>query len=157
VFSIEDIINLAVQIEENAEKFFRHAATRVSNPSLGSLLHWLADEEVKHAKWFSELKHKMNRTVDESQIEDMGKELLRSALADQTFALKDMDLSEPYQIEDLLKRAIEFENDTVLFYEMLGAFVREGTNLDHLNMIIEEEKSHARLLEEFLYSEAMEN
>lgn len=157
MFSIEDIINLAVQIEENAEKFFRHAATRVSNPSLASLLHWLADEEVKHAEWFSELKQKVNFTVDKPQIEDMGKELLRSALADQTFSLKDMDISELDQTEDLLKRAIEFENDTALFYEMLGSFVGEEETSDHLNMIIEEEKSHARLLEEFLYSEAMHN
>ena len=156
MFSIVDIINLAVQIEENGAKVFRDAATKVTDSSLVSLLHWLADEEVKHAEWFSELKQKVKKTVDDSDLEDMGKAILQGALGDQTFSLKDVDFSKLGQIEDLLKRAIEFEDDTILFYEMIRSFVEEEETLNHLNTIIEEEKSHVRLLEEFLESGAME-
>lgn len=157
MFSIVDIINLAVQIEENAAKVFRDAATKVTDSSLVSLLHWLADEEVKHAEWFSELKQKVKKTVDDPDLEDMGKAILQGALGDQTFSLKDVDFSKLDQIEDLLKRAIEFEDDTILFYEMIRSFVEEEEEtLNHLNTIIEEEKSHVRLLEEFLDSGTME-
>jgi rubrerythrin len=156
MFSIEDIINLAVQIEENAAKIFRDAATKLTDSSLVSLLHWLADEEVKHAEWFSELKQKVKKTVDDPRLDDMGKAILQDALGDQTFSLKDIDFSKLDQIEDLLKRAIEFEDDTILFYEMIGSFIEEEETLNHLNTIIEEEKSHVRLLEEFLDSGTME-
>jgi rubrerythrin len=125
MFSIEDIINLAVQIEENAEKLFRDAATKVANPALVSLLHWLADEEVKHAQWFSELKPKVKKTVDDPQLEKMGRAILKGALEDQTFSLTNIDLSKLDQIEGLLERAIEFEYDTILFYRMIMPFVEE--------------------------------
>ena len=150
MFSIQDIIHLAVQIEENAEQFFLDAATKVVNPSLVSLLHWLADEEVKRAEWFSELKSKVKKTVDDPKIEDMGKAILKGALEDQTFSLSDVNFSKLDQIEELLKRAIEFEYDTILFYKMIIPFVEEELTSDSLNTIIEEEKRHIRVLEEFL-------
>jgi rubrerythrin len=156
MFSIEDIINLAVQIEENAEKLFRDAATKVANPALVSLLHWLADEEVKHAQWFSELKPKVKKTVDDPQLEKMGRAILKGALEDQTFSLTNIDLSKLDQIEGLLERAIEFEYDTILFYRMIMPFVEEQLTSDDLNKIIEEEKRHVRVLEEFLESGKME-
>jgi rubrerythrin len=155
MFAIGEIIDLAVKIEKNAEKVYRDAATEVANPSLVSLLHWLADEEVKHAKWFSELKQKVKKTIDDPQIEDMGRAILQDALGDQTFSLQDVDFSKIEDVENLLERAIEFESDTILFYEMIRSFVvdEDKETLDHLNAIIEEEKSHVRLMEEFLDTE----
>jgi rubrerythrin len=156
MFSLEDIINLAVQLEENAERFFRDAATKVGSPSLVSLLHWLADEEVKHAGWFSELKPKVKKTVDDPKIEDMGKAILKGALEDQTFSLSDVDFSELDHIEELLKRAIEFEYDTILFYQMIMPFVEQEMTSDDINTIIKEEERHIRVLEEFLESRRIE-
>jgi len=154
MFSIEDIVNLAVKIEKNAEKTFREAATKVANPSLVSLLHWLADEEIKHAEWFSEFHKKLDRAVDDPKLEEIGKAILQSALDDQVFSLKDVDFSNIDQIADLLRKTIEFENDTILFYEMIRSFLEDEETSVHLNTIIEEEKGHIRLLEEFLDSGA---
>jgi rubrerythrin len=154
MFSIGDIINLAVQIEKNAEKTYRDAATKVADPSLISLLHWLADEEIKHAEWFSNFQEKLDETIDDPQLEEIGKAILQSTLDDQVFSLNDVDFSSIDKIADLLRRTIEFENDTILFYEMISSFVEEEETSDHLNTIIEEEKSHVRLLEEFLDSGA---
>jgi rubrerythrin len=156
MFSITDIINLAVRIEENAEKIFRDAATKVANPALVPLLHWLADEEVKHVEWFSELNQKVKKTIDDPELENMGKAILQDMLGDQTFSLKDVDFGKLDQIEPLLRRAIEFEDDTILFYEMISSFVEDKETLDHLNAIIQEERSHVQLLEEFLDSGAVE-
>jgi hypothetical protein len=55
MFSIQDIIDLAIQIEENGEQVYRRASGEISNPSLVWLLQYLADEETEHARWFSEL------------------------------------------------------------------------------------------------------
>ena len=152
MFAIEDIIELAVQIEENGEKVYRKASEKISDPSLSSLLQHLADEEVKHAKWFSELKQKVRKTTDDPQLSEMGKRILLGLLGDETFSLKDADFSKMGQIEDLLKLAIEFERDTVLFFEMIRSFIEQKETLDYLDAIIEEENSHIRLLQESLES-----
>jgi len=150
VFSVEEIIALAMQIEKNAEAVFREAAGKPSNQSLAPLLNWLADEENRHAKRFAELKPKVKKTTDDAQLEALGKSLVRGILGNQTFSLQGVDFSTMDQAEDLLKAAIEFEQDTVLFYEMIRSFVKETEGLESLDTIIEEEKSHIKILEEFL-------
>ena len=156
MFAIEDIIDLAIQIEENGEKVYRQATEKISNPSLVSLLLWLADEEGKHAKWFSELKQKVSKTTDDPQLAEIGKSILLGTLGGETFSLKDADFSIIDQIKELLTLAIEFERDTVLFYEMMRPYLEEKETLDHLDEIIEEENSHIRILQEFLDSGSVE-
>ena len=152
MFAIEEIIDLAVKIEESGERVYRNAAGKISNPSLVSLLQWLADEEVKHAKWFSELKQKVGKTTNDPRLSEIGKSILLGALGDETFSLKDADFSNIEQIKELLTLAIEFERDTVLFYEMMRPFLEGKDTLDHLDAIIEEENSHISLLQESLES-----
>ena len=156
MFAIEDIIDLAIQIEKNAEEVYRKASGEISNPSLVSLLQYLADEEVEHAKWFSELKQKVSKTTDDPQLAEMGKRILLGLLGDESFSLKDADFSKMDQIEDLLRLAIEFERDTVLFYEMIRSFLETKETLDHLDEIMEEERSHIRSLQESLDSRLVE-
>ena len=52
MFTVDDIIDLGIQIEKNGEKILRDAQTKVQNPDLASLLQWLADEEAAHGRWF---------------------------------------------------------------------------------------------------------
>ena len=112
MFTIRDIIDLAIQIEQNGEKVYRKAAREISNSSISSLLLWLAGEEVKHAKWFSELKEIVNETVEDPRIEETGKRILQGVLGDQSFSLRDVDFSTMKETADLLKAAIEFQEDT---------------------------------------------
>ena len=156
MFSIQDIIDLAIQIEENAERVYRKASGKIPNPSLVSVLQYLADEEIEHARWFSELKQKVTKTTDDPQIAEMGKRILLGLLGDETFSLKDADFSKMERIEDLLRLAIEFERDSVLFYEMIRSFLETRETLDHLDEIIKEEKSHIRKLQESLDSGLVE-
>jgi rubrerythrin len=150
MFTIGDIIDLAVQIEENGERLLRDAARESTNPELASMLNWLADEEVRHVERFTEMKGRAEETVPDSRLEDMGKAVLRESLGDQTFTLKNVDFSSLDKVEDLLERIIEFENDTILFYEMIRSFVKDQGTLDLLDAIIREEESHIRTLEGFM-------
>lgn len=150
MFTIRDIIDLAIQIEENSEKVYRKAAREISNSSISSLLLWLAGEEVKHAKWFAELKEQVNETAEGPRVEETGNRILQGVLGDQSFSLRDVDFSTMKETADLLKAAIEFQEDTVLFYEMIQAFIDEKETLNHLDTIIQEEKDHIRLLRESL-------
>ena len=157
MFSIGDIIDLAVQIEENGEKFYRDAAKETADPALVSMLQWLADEEVNHVEKFSEMRQEAQETVADPKIVDISKALLQRSLGDQTFSLEDIDFSSLDQVETLLEWAIEFEKDTIVFYEMIKSFVQDKGTQDLLEAIIEEELGHIRVLEEFLGDRASTN
>ena len=150
MFSLKDIIDIAVQIEQNGEKTYRHAAEKIQNPSLSALLQWLADEEVKHMEWFETLIDTVHGTGDFPEQEKMGRALLKNAVGDQSFTLEDADFSSMETIEDLLKLAIEFEKDTVLFYGMLQPLIQDQQTLEQLHAVIQEEENHVRHLKKVL-------
>ena len=50
----------------------------------------------------------------------------------------------------MISLAIEFEQDTVLFFEMFESFLEDQGSLKSLNRIIEEERRHIQVLEEYL-------
>ena len=150
MFTLSEIIDLAIRIEKNGENAYRKAQEEVSNPSLASMLQWLAEEEVEHEKWFTQLKEKAATLAEDPKLEEMGKAILQGVLGDQTFSIKDADFSKIEDINSLLELSVEFEKDTVLFYEMLSAFIEDEETLSQLDKIIEEEKRHVQLLEEFL-------
>ena len=52
-------------------------------------------------------------------------------------------------VEDLLRMAVEFENDSIIFYEMIGSFIDDKETSEKLQEIIKEEKHHIELLQGF--------
>jgi len=150
MFSLKDIIDIAVQIERNGEKIYRRAAEKIQNPSLSTLLQWLADEEVKHMEWFAALKDKIPDTGEHPEQEKFGRALLQNAVGTHSLALEDADFSAMEQVQDLINLVMEFENDTVLFYKMLQPLIEDQKTLEQLHAIIQEEENHARLLKERL-------
>ena len=88
--------------------------------------------------------------AEDPQLEKMGKRLLQNTFGDQTFSLKDVNFSSLKDIKGLFEVAIEFQRDTVLFYEMMRSFINEHETLHRLNTIIEEENSHIHLLQDLL-------
>ena len=152
MFSLKDIVDVAVQIERNGERVYRRAAEKIEDPSLRSMLQWLADEETQHAKWFEALIDKVPGTGDFLEEEKMGRALLKNAVGAQSFSLEDADLLSMEKIEDLLKLSIEFEKDTVLFYGMLQPLIEDQKTLEQLHAIIQEEENHIDRLKAFLYN-----
>ena len=150
MFVIEDIIDLAIQIEQNAEKVYRDAQKKTSTPDLASFLKWLADEERAHAKWFSGLKEPTSVAHQDPDVVRMGKALLGDVLGSQSFSLKDADFSEIHRLSQLIAVAIEFEGDKVTFYRLLLPFIEDAATREFLESIILEEKNHILRLQDFL-------
>ena len=150
MFMMGDIIDLAIQIEKNAESIYRKALSKISNPALVSVLEWFIEEEVAHAAWFGQLKESIDTQIKDPAVEAMGKSLLSEVLGKQSFSLKEADFSAIQQLADLLLLAIEFEEDKVLFYKMLGPFISDSETLDFLKKIIKEENHHIQELEKLV-------
>ena len=150
MFSLKDIIDIAVQIEQNGERVYRRAAGKIEDPSLCSLLQWLADEEVKHMEWFEALKDNIADTGEHPEEAKFGRDLLQNAMGSQSFALEDADFSTMDHVQDLINLVMEFENDTVLFYKMLQPLIEDQKTLEQLHAVIQEEENHAQCLKKVL-------
>jgi rubrerythrin len=149
MFSLREVFDLAIQIEKNGEQYYRDAMEKVSSPSLKSMLEWLAEQETKHISWFSERKEKLDTQGDDLEMAEVGGSILQGILGDQSFSLKEANLSEIGGVEALIQLAVEFEKDSILFYEMIGSFIEDSETSEKLNEIIEEENRHIQLLEDF--------
>jgi len=156
MFSMSDIADLAIQIETNAESVYRSALKKISDPTLVSILRWLADEEVENARWFRRLKETIHIEVKDPAVEAMGKSLLRDVLGRQSFSLREADFGEIGRLEDLLLLVIEFEKDKALFYNMLRQFIEDSETLDFLMKIINEETHHIQELNKLVERDAAE-
>jgi rubrerythrin len=150
LFSITDICNIAIQIERNGEALYRQASEMAENRETSAVLAQLADDELKHARWFADFNLGPEKSVDYSQLENAGRELLQGMMENQTFSLDVDHLSREEQVSEILEQSIAFENDTVLFYEMLSNFIEDAIVMDQLTRIIEEEKSHVEKIKGLL-------
>lgn len=142
MFTINDILELAIRLEKNGEKVYRDAIEHVDNEVFKNLLVWTVEEEERHAKWFTTLKNRIEKGEDHHILSEMSRSLIDDFVGDQSFSLKDVDFANVQTLEDLVKVFIEFENDTILFYDMLKSFISDDDTIESINQIIGEEKDH---------------
>ena len=147
MFTRNDIRNIAIQIESNGEQVYRSASKKTDDPQLAQMFAWMADEEMRHGQWFKALKVSTQASPAHEEIETMGRSLLQEMMKNQTFSLEDAQLQTITDISGLLVLSLEFENDTILFYEMLREFIEDSETIEQLNAIIAEEQGHVRQLE----------
>lgn len=153
MFTLTEIIDLAIRIEKNGALAYRKARDEVSNPSLASLLDWLTEDETNHEKWFTSLRAGGGKSEGDPKLEEMGQAVLQGVLGERAFSLEEADFSKIEDVTSLLELSVEFEKDTILFYEMLSTFIEDEKTLSQLNQIIAEENRHVQVLEEFLKKE----
>jgi len=153
MFSTREIYHLAIQIEKNGEKFYRDTLDTITSSSLRELIVWIADQELEHQEWFSKRKAALEDRVDDLNLEETGNTVLQNIFGDQTFSLKEADLSSIHNVEDVIRLAVEFENDSILFYEMIGSLIDDEETSEKLQEIIQEERHHIELLQGFEYKE----
>jgi len=152
MFSAREILDFAIKIERNAEDLYREAANKMENPEIGSLLLFLADEERRHAEWFQQRKETIKLEGDAAEMERLYGTLLRDMIGDQAFSLAETDLSRMDQVKALLELAVEFEHDTILFYETLHSLIDDEDTSARVREIITDENEHVQLLSEKMTS-----
>jgi rubrerythrin len=148
MFSIREIIDMAIQLEKNAETFYRQALARVSTPILEPVLVCLADEERDHAQWFERLKRVLQEAKVGGERGEISGAALRSLVGDQKFSLDEVDLSKIDSVPELIELAVEHEKDTIIFYQMLQSFIDDHQTSKELEEVIAQEEQHIKLLKE---------
>jgi rubrerythrin len=150
MFSVLEILDLAIQLETNGESVYRNAIDKTNKPELVSLLIWMADEEARHMRWFSEVKKNFKMHSINPFMEEMSRKVFGGILGDKSFSHRDVDFSNVNRQEDLIGIFIEFEKDTILFYETLMPFIEDNDTLENIAKIIAEENNHIKKLQDFL-------
>ena len=150
MFSITEIIAMAVQLEKNGEKAYRKALEISEDTALNDLLQWMAGEERAHAEQFSQLQEKIAGDEDSRLVKKMSEALVENFIEGQTFSLEEVNFSGIKDAGELIDTFIEFEKDTILFYDMLTSFILDEKIIQQLEGIIKEEEMHVKKLQELL-------
>lgn len=148
MFTVGEIIDIAIQIEENGESFYRQALKHTFDPTLESLLQWLADEELRHREYFLRMRASMSTGAEDRLAEQVSGAILQNAVGEHAFSLEEVDFSSIKDEGMLIETALGFERDSIMFYEMIQSFVSDPVILGHADEIIEEERKHTELLRE---------
>jgi rubrerythrin len=150
MFTVNDLIDIAVKMEKNGETRYLASMQKVRHPKLKSLLQWMADEEAAHRTWFADKKDRWASDVDQTDLETILPDVIKEMMGDKTLSLDEVDFSQIRSTVSLLETFETFERDTILFYEFLQAFIQDPDALAGLRKIIEEEKKHAAELREMI-------
>lgn len=150
MFTPTEILDIAITLEKSTERRYKTANRHTKIPALKDLLEWAAQEEEKHAEFFADLKRRIaiDRVYDAG--EEISDDFFKTLLGDAPFSLEDIDFSRINSIQDLLSVFIEFERDTVLFYELLQSFLTDKDASEEIEKIITEEKKHIEKFQAFI-------
>ncbi len=150
VFSADEIFEMALKIEQNGEKFYRHSAAKLADPEAIRLLLKLADMEVDHQKVFNGMRATLSAADKKAMTFDPNSEsgLYLASLANtKVFFEKDIGTSD---LEEIFKAALAAEKDSIAFYLGMKDLVPGGSSQEKIEEIIREEMRHIRVLGERL-------
>ncbi|MCK9483552.1 MAG: ferritin family protein [Candidatus Marinimicrobia bacterium] len=149
IFSIRDVFNIAVKIEEKGEEFYRETAKIIPQMEVKSLFEKLADEEVAHKQIFL----KMAEKIGAIQLNQTAREEFYAYLEAYTQNLIFSDVKAETKIPAIhdaktaLLYAIEKELDSVLYYKEVRELIPVSEQL-LIDGIIDEERRHVVRLSE---------
>lgn len=156
IFNADEAFALAEQIERNGQGFYLRAAELTKGTLTGKLLSDLAIWEKTHEELFSSMRSGL--TEEEKTVTafdpDGENALYLKAVAD-SHVFKTIE--DPAQLlsgnespEQIIKTALLFEKDTILFFLGLAKMVPENLGRNKVEKIIDEEIGHVAYLEKEL-------
>lgn len=150
MFSAEDILDIAIRLEENGEKTYLKALEHTPDEELRVLLTWIAREERSHARWFGNLKDRLTQGENHHLRAELSRALAEDVVRGQAFSLQEVDFRTIDTPVKMIRTFIGFEDDTIAFYEVLKALIDDAAIAGQLDEIIAEERKHIAQFRELL-------
>jgi len=154
-FHAEEVFEIAEQIERNGAKFYRRAAAIFDDSEICQLFVKLADWEVEHEKTFRDMRKRIcgsNTTSMSFRPENaLPDPKVMAGLA--IFGIRaepTEELNGKESRDDILKKAVEKEKDSIVFYNGLKDFLSDAVDRSPIDRIITEEMQHIKILHELL-------
>ena len=142
-FKASEILQVAVRIEENGERLYRHARTLTDEPKLKDLFGFLAAEEIKHKKTFEEMASKLEGYEPPESYPGEYCAYLRAYADSLVFSPEEVaeELEDLYDVEEAVEFAMEREIESILYYIEAKSLVPKA-QADLLDGIVAEERRH---------------
>jgi rubrerythrin len=147
-FNVDEIFEMAEQIERNGAKFYRAAAKKI--PAAKQALVELASMEDEHLRTFAAMRTQLSEGEHEPLVFDPDgqAQMYLQVMADRhVFDVK----TNPVKLLtgrktpwDILRMAIGYEKDSIVFYTGLKECVSRKAGKDKVEAIIAEEIGHIR-------------
>jgi len=154
-FNAFDVFEVAEQIERNGTNFYIRAAELFNDPDICQMFLRLAEWEKEHGLIFARMKQQLseqNRQEIASDAEDLLPDpRVMAGLA--VFGMRSDPAEELRGRQgktDIIRRAVEKEKDSIVFYHGLKEFVPAGADKAKIDDIIKEEMRHIVILDQSL-------
>lgn len=155
-FSVDEIFEIAEEIERNGARFYRRMADQVLDKDIRNQFYQLAEMEDQHEKVFQSMRADLSAQDKESTVFDPEGESTQylKALADlrvfdeearENFMDSEI-LSDDEKIEHIFHTAIGIEKESIAFYVGMKDLVPENMGKKKIEDIIKEEMKHVRVL-----------
>ena len=154
-FTIEDVLDLAIGMEDNGVAFYTAAHEISDDPKVKAMFSGLTNMERSHKAKLSELKKRMVGFDDQknSHVDEAVSDYLLTWVDAEVFKKKQNpkhEIVDSGHVTDILKMAITLENESIAFYSGLRDYVANNEAEDIISFIIKEEFSHVARLNESL-------
>lgn len=156
VFNIKEIFDLAIKMEQTGINYYSEAVKHVEDEEAKKLLTKLADMEDKHKDLFGKMQKQLADDPEFDTKNDPDDESL--AYLDTLVRGKVFDApQDPQKIfkkgvdrNAIIKQAMQLEKDSIVYYFGLASAVPAEYGQTLVKKIIDEEKKHVVLLNDWL-------
>ncbi|MBN2437868.1 MAG: ferritin family protein [Deltaproteobacteria bacterium] len=144
VFDADDIVEVAVRIEENGANFYRYAVQLAAREEVKILFQLLAAQEVKHRETFAKMLAGMERNAIPEGYDGEYAAYLHSYVDNHLIFTAEAFAAELAKLRDeasALDFAIQRELDSIHYYREMRELL-PADRRDTIERIIDEEKEH---------------
>lgn len=156
-YNADEIFEMAIKAEKNAEKMYSDLAEKHNDPEVSAELKKLAEMERNHKNIFTKMREDLpeaQRNAIFDPHDDAAKYL--QAVADAEVAEGSPKVAAKMtgdeSFKDIIKLAIQLEKQAILFYLGIRDMVPERLGKDKVEGVIREEQNHVVALSERLKS-----
>ena len=152
MFGVEEIFDIAMDIERNGAAFYREAAAVLADEAVRGELLELAKMEDEHEETFRVMKRSIlgDETIAEwYDPEGEAAAYLRAVADGKVFGSVSgaiRALPQPPTVRDVLEYAVELERESVLFFTGMRNTVPDHLGSGKIDAIISQEMGHVVLL-----------
>lgn len=146
-FSVEEVIQVAISMEEEGVKFYEEYAKKAEG-SLKEVMLALAEDEKRHAEVFKKMFKEIQDKNDDSYLfNDTVVDFFGSYTKSKGFNREQQEIT---NVSDAIRIGAETEGITINYYQSLLEHASNDELKNVLERLIKEEQKHKKQLEELL-------
>lgn len=155
-FSVDEIFEMAEEIERRAAHFYRQASKNASDKKVKQMFLDFANMEDGHLFIFKRMRSELTEaekeltTFDPDNESTMYLDAMARSHGTEGRKSRTEDLNGNETVEEIFKIAINAENNSVTFYTGLKDLVPSNMGRDKVDAIIKEEMLHLARLNQYL-------